>query len=97
MQFSITSDTLNAIIDEPNGWIRMKSIDNDWNEEVKNEKIVYFQSELTNIILDEILNKGIGTLPTYEEAMKTHLVFLESLLSFISNNSNKKFEYCPIT
>ncbi|MCG3683486.1 Gfo/Idh/MocA family oxidoreductase [Aliarcobacter butzleri] len=97
MQFSIASNTLNAVIDESNGWIRIKSMDNDWKEEIKNEKIVYFQSELTNIILDEILNKGMSSLPTYEESMKTHLVFLDSLLSFINNNSDEKFEYCPIT
>lgn len=97
MQFSITSNTLNAVIDESNGWIRIKSIDTNWNEEIKNEKIVYFQSELTNIILDEILNKGMCCLPTYEEAMKIHLVFMQTLLNFINCISNERFEYCPIT
>lgn len=97
MQFSITSNTLNAVIDESNGWIRIKSINTDWKEEIKNEKIVYFQSELTNIILDDILNKGMSPLPKYEESMKVHLIFLENLLAFVNNNSNKKFEYCPIT
>lgn len=93
IQISITSDEVNICIDEAEGWFGIK----DENLLCDNEKIIYFQSELSNILVEDILNKEKCDLPTYQEAMKLHLVFIKNLISFINDRRVEKINYCPIT
>lgn len=96
VQFSITSDQVNIIIDESNGWYRISKKENNWNQEIKEEKIVYFQSELTNILLNDIFDNNC-TLPTYSEAMNLHVNYLTLLIEHINSFSKNKYDFCPIT
>ncbi len=96
VQFTITSDQLNISIDESNGWYRVSKKENNWNQEIKEEKIVYFQSELTNILLNDIFDNNC-TLPTYNEAMKLHVNYLSLLIEHINSFSKIKYDFCPIT
>lgn len=96
MQFSITSNELNVLIDETNGWYRISTKNKNWKPEIKNEKIIYFQSELTNILLKNIL-EDCCTLPTYDEAMYLHISYLDLLITHLNNFSDIKYDFCPIT
>ena len=94
---TITTDTLTAFIDESNGYARIARKSKDWEWEASQQKIVYFQSELTNIVVDEIISTGSCALPTYDEAMKLHIPFIQALLSHMESVNNQVYTLCPIT
>jgi hypothetical protein len=94
--FKITSNNLNIVIDESNGWYLISEKANNWQYEIKEEKIVYFQSELTNVLVEDIFN-GRCNLPTYKEAMTLHIKFLNALIEHINSFSKVKYDFCPIT
>lgn len=94
---TITTDTLTAFIDEVNGYTRVARKSNDWKWEESTQKIVYFQSELTNIVVEQIITTRSCALPTYEEAMKLHIPFVEALLSHMENVDGQVYTLCPIT
>lgn len=94
---SITSDILVVKIDESRGIYQLAKKENDWKWETHEEKIVYYQSELSNVLLEDILVKEKCDLPTYEEAMNLHIPFIESLLTHMDQINGKKNTLCPIT
>ncbi|MDY0328458.1 MAG: Gfo/Idh/MocA family oxidoreductase [Arcobacteraceae bacterium] len=95
-QFNITSNDINITIDELAGWYRVAYKNNNFKYEPKEEKIVYFQSELTNVLLEDILcDKCV--LPTYETAMALHIKYLDSVIEKINSFSEIKYDFCPIT
>jgi len=94
---TIASDNYRYIIDETKGIIRRASAGNQWNWEEWQEKIVYFQSELTHTIVEDILTKGHCQLPTYAEAMALHKPFIAALLEFYNKLTNGKHDRLPIT
>lgn len=94
---TICSDNLNVIIDEANGWVRIAKRENGWQWEEEREKIVYFQSELTNKLAEDIVQLGRCDLPTYDEAIKLHLPFINGLINHLYLIEHKKYEFCPIT
>lgn len=96
VQFNITSDKLNVLIDESNGWYKISKKENNWQAEIKEEKIIYFQSELTNILLNDIFDSNCS-LPTYSEAMNLHITYLTTIIEHINSFSQIKYDYCPIT
>lgn len=96
LQFNISSNELNILIDESNGWYRISKKENNWKQEIKEEKIIYFQSELTNIVVEDIFNNNCF-LPTYAESMNLHIKYLELLTAHINSFSDIKYDFCPIT
>jgi predicted dehydrogenase len=94
---TICSDSLNMVIDEASGWVRFASKENGWKWEEKNERIIRFQSELTNLIVEDVLISGKCDLPTYDEAMGLHVPFIRCLMKHLEQVENKKFDMCPIT
>lgn len=56
-----------------------------------------FQSDLTNMVTEQILKNGNCTLPTYSQSKIIHLKLLESLRKFLNKNSKKKYDYYPFT
>lgn len=96
IQFNISSDILSITIDEANGWNRMANKEFNWKQDTREEKIIYFQSELTNILLNDIFNDNCS-LPTYSEAMNLHINYLTMLIEHINSFSQTKYDYCPIT
>jgi hypothetical protein len=95
--FTIISDVLVIEIEEQEGKFRMATKENDWKLEESAEKIVYFQSELTNILVDNLVLHGTCDLPTYIEAMKLHIPFIKCLLEHINRITGKIYNFCPIT
>ena len=94
---TITTDTLTAFIDEVNGYTRIARKSNDWKWEESTQKIVYFQSELTNVVIEDIIATGNCALPTYDEAMKLHIPFLQALLTHMKSVDGQIYTLCPIT
>lgn len=94
---TITTDRLNAYVDEANGYVRIARKSNDWKWEESKQKIVYFQSELTNLLIEQILTMGSCDLPTYDEAMKLHIPFIEALLTHMESVDGQLLSLCPIT
>lgn len=93
----ICSDNLNIIIDESVGWIRMSQREDGWTWKEENLKLVLYQSELTHTVVTDILESGKCDLPTYQEAMRIHLPFINSLIEHLNIIEQKNYSFCPIT
>jgi predicted dehydrogenase len=91
---NITSNDKNIVIDESHGWYIIA--ENNNKSIIKEEKIVYSQSELTNLLFQDIFsNKCV--LPTYKQTMAIHSKFINSLIDPINSFSDYKYDFCPIT
>lgn len=65
-----------------------------WKEVESN---IPYQSDMTNIVVEEIITRGNCPLTPYNQASKLHLQLLESLLTFLNESSEKKFDIYPFT
>ncbi|MGW8169125.1 MAG: Gfo/Idh/MocA family oxidoreductase [Sulfurovaceae bacterium] len=97
LSITIATDKLTAFIDEANGYARIARKVNDWKWDESRQKIIYFQSELTQILIEDIVTKGSCDLPTYAEAMKLHIPFVQALLSHMESTDDRVYTLCPIT
>lgn len=57
----------------------------------------FFQSDLTKLLIHDLLNSGDCELPTYEEAQQSHLHFINALLKKYNEVTGEKSLICPIT
>lgn len=94
---TICSDKLNAIIDEGNGWVMICSKDGGWKWSEEKEKIIYFQSELSNKFAEDILTTSQCDLPTLAAATSLHVPFISALLTHFNQYGDEKHTFCPIT
>jgi hypothetical protein len=56
-----------------------------------------FQSELTSTLTSELFESGQCKLPTYEEARKSHSLFIETMLQYYNVVTNEQTEILKIT
>lgn len=72
-----------------------------WIQDANGERIVSFdvpfQSQLTNLVLDDILDNGTCLLPTYKESDKLHRPFIKGVLDFMNNDLGIGTDICPLT
>ena len=94
---TIASDNYRYIIDESNGIMNKASAEKKWKWEKWQGKIVYFQSEITHKIVEDIIMNEHCQLPTYNEATTLHKPFIASLLEFYNKITNEKHDRLPIT
>jgi hypothetical protein len=94
---TIVSDVLVAKIDESKGEILLYEKKNNWELEIITTKIIYFQSELSNILIEDILVKNKCMLPSYKEAMDLHIPYIECLLEKMNKINGQNNKICPIT
>ena len=92
----IFNDKIHIISKETEGKVWISKSENNWNWEEIDFNIPY-QSQLTTILVDEILKGEECSLPFYEESMKIHLPLLDSLLDFVNSVSEDKFNKYPFT
>jgi len=95
--FTISSDVLVVKIEESKGKLEISRRNNDWKREVIEEKIIYFQSELSNVLIEDILIKEKCFLPTYKESIDLHIPFIKCLLTHMNKVTGEKHTVCPIT
>jgi predicted dehydrogenase len=93
----ICSDEIHVTVDEAVGWYRMARREGGWKWETANEKIVHFQSELTHLVMQDIVRSGRCGLPTYAQASALHLPFLRSLTAHLEKIGQRSDGSCPIT
>jgi len=94
---TISSDRLVVIMDEAKATIRMAKKENNWEWEEWNEKITFFQSELSDKLIQGILLDKKCSLPTYKEAMRLHVPFIECLLNHVTKVTGKENKTCLVT
>lgn len=97
LTITIASGDVMLRIDEANGAYEVATKENNWVWEKHKDKIVYMQTEIAQMIVEDILLEGKCDLPNYEEAKTLHLPFIAAVLEHINRNSAVKYEACPIT
>lgn len=94
---TICTDKMNATIDEPNGWYRIATKERQWQWTTVAERVVLFQSELSHLVVEDIVDTGRCGLPTYSEAAALHLPFIGCLMHHLRNAGHPTNDACPIT
>lgn len=98
LHITINTPTARYSIEEGvNPRARVSRYNNDWKWEEKSF-IIPPQSQLTNKVIDEILNSGDCGLTSYKESSQLHLLFLNNLLSFLRRiNNDNSIDECLVT
>ena len=92
---TITTKNKTIVVDETKAFYLLST-----DQEFKTKKVkLYYQSQLTGTLIEDVLLKKEVKLTPFNESMKLHLPFIKSLLDFynkeILKNVNNKI--CPIT
>lgn len=92
----ITSDTLCCIADESKGraWISEKAGGWTWQD---CSFTVPYQSRLTHLAVQQILDTGHCDLTPYKESWRLHLPLIEALSSHLRRHTAEDIDLCPIT
>jgi hypothetical protein len=91
----MTQNTCYQIQEGPTGTLIKRNLENQlYLEEQKFS--MPFQSQLTNIVVDQLIENGDCNLTTLEESSNLHLEFLSNFISFLQNK-NKTIDECLIT
>ena len=91
----IASDQMRCIINEKEGKTMVNSSKKiGW--EVFNSRILY-TSQLTTLIVEDILEKNACELTSYEESMNLHLLTYKPLLNFLNEKLDKNWLSYPFT
>jgi len=94
--FTFHGDGVVYIIEDVHGNAFLKSAET--GGEWKQEKFrIAFQSEMSGLLAESILESGTCTLTTYEEALKIHKAFLQPFINYMQKSSKEKITVCPIT
>lgn len=91
----IIGDKVKCSISESKQILRYSSNENGWKMEERKFDI-YYQSQLTNKVVDAIYESGDCRLVKYEESMSTHLTYIEPLINYFEEKGLEK-NICPIT
>lgn len=89
----LVSENISAIISETEGYARVSKAENGWAWEEVSFAVKY-QSELTHVVFEELINEGTTKLTPFKESGKIHAPFIKALTSYF----NERGIYgCPIT
>ncbi|MFD0950033.1 Gfo/Idh/MocA family oxidoreductase [Paraperlucidibaca wandonensis] len=99
-----TEETPELVITLSNGDVThtINEIKGSWTEKVgdtitEHTHTALFQSQLTGMCIDEIINTDFCNLTPYAESCEIHTPFIATLIEHISLILNKKIDVCPIT
>lgn len=67
-----------------------------WNW-IEVESDIPYQSDMTNLAVEEIFKKGDCVLTPYDKAVKIHIKILEPLVKFLNRYSDKSYNLYPFT
>lgn len=85
-----------ATIVESTGLMTLSTRDNRWKTETFRIDVPH-QSELTNLVAEDILSGGSCSLTDYGESARLHRAYLGALLEHIENVTGVSHDVCPIT
>lgn len=69
---------------------------NNWKMD-RHDIQVPFQSELTNLVVEEILLRGVCELTGFSESSRLHKVYLEAFLNHMEKVTGMRQDICPIS
>lgn len=92
----IASAMSRFVIDENRG-IAFVSEDTDGWKWYKKSFSTPYQSQLTHLVVQEILDTGQCDLTSYQDSWKIHIPFLEALSNHLRKNNCWNEDACPIT
>lgn len=92
----IFTDQYRCLTLETEGKSYISNSVSNWHWELKDTPMLY-QSGMTNLLVDSLLEKGSCDLPTFEQSVKLHLQLFKPLLEFTNNNSKTKYKNYPFT
>lgn len=95
--FSICSEKISIKIDESKGEMEIAKEKDGWIWKKEKEKIIYFQSELSQVLAEDILIHKNTSLPAYAQAKALHVPFIEALLDKMEQITGSKQDVCSIT
>lgn len=90
----LSQDKIYIIRESENKVLVSKTPDWMWGEV---DVSIPYQSQLTTILVNNLLRKRTCDLPSYEESARYHLQSMEPLLKFLNTKSNKKYDKYPFT
>lgn len=93
---SISTEEVCAVIFETSAKACIAYKESNWNWQHIDFPILY-QSQLTNMFVEDILKNGSCDLGTFDFSFRLHKPLIQSLTSFISNALGKTLTHCPIT
>ena len=96
MSIEIIGDYLACKIIEEKGFLRISYANKQWEEEER-EFVFYYQSQMTQEIVERILDTAECNLPSFNESMGTHLNIIIPLIEFFEKNGMEEKGVCPIT
>ena len=89
----ISAMGLNLKIDEASG-----TLISEKDNKIKSQNFpTPFQSDLSNIIANDILMNNKTVLPSFSESYRQHVLMLSAFQSHIENITGTKIDHCPIT
>ncbi|MDA8226237.1 MAG: Gfo/Idh/MocA family oxidoreductase [Desulfitobacterium hafniense] len=92
----IKSEKVRCLIMEDQGRALVSEKENNWIWQEVNFTVPY-QSQLTHIVVQEILDTEKCDLPDFNEAAKLHVPMLETLIKHLQKECSGEKEICPIT
>jgi predicted dehydrogenase len=93
---TIMSKSVSYVIEEEKGLARVSHEKSGWKWEEAPFKL-YYQSELTDKLVEEIINTGECGLTPVEESYLIHKPLLESFIKHLEEVTGRKYCSCPIT
>jgi predicted dehydrogenase len=93
---TIMGGSILYVIEEEKEWAAVSQGENGWKLE-KTPFRLYYQSELTNRLVEDIIRTGDCGLTSIEESYLIHKPLLESFIKHLENITGKKYYSCPIT
>ena len=93
MRINIISDNAIANVDETNGSAILRQKEDGWAETIIPFKMLY-QSQLSHIIVEQLISNGACMLTPFDECVNNHVQIIKALNSYIGNAEDCR---CPIT
>jgi len=83
-------------VDETEGTAVISRKSSAWREETIDFNLKP-QSQLTNILVQQLMDTGHCLLPTFEESAKLHLALLQTFFAHMNSINGESVALCPIT
>lgn len=96
MLIDITADSFRCLIRESEGKAWISDQNTNWHWQEAGFQVLY-QSQLTSLAVQQILDTEQCHLPTYRESWKLHIPLLNLFNEQIKNSTMEDSKICPIT
>lgn len=96
MVLEVLSSDFRAVVFEREQKMALSRADNNWKQIVESAPIEY-QSNLTNIVIENILIHGECGLTMFGESAEFHIPFIEGVITHFNTVTGKNWDCCPIT